>query len=58
MKRSIFLVLVFSFLSFGQAQTYVQLILDASGSMWNKLTDDRYRIVACLLYTSPSPRDA
>lgn len=27
-------------------QTYVELILDASGSMWNTLDDGRYRIVA------------
>ena len=33
-------------LSLSQAQTYVELILDASGSMWNKLDDGRYRIVA------------
>jgi len=29
-----------------QGQTHVQLILDASASMWNKLEDGRYRIVA------------
>jgi len=29
-----------------QEQTHVQLILDASASMWNKLDDGRYRIVA------------
>jgi Ca-activated chloride channel family protein len=29
-----------------QDQTHVQLILDASASMWNKLEDGRYRIVA------------
>ena len=28
------------------AQTHVELILDASGSMWNKLDDGEYRIVA------------
>lgn len=28
------------------AQTHVELILDASGSMWNKLADGEYRIVA------------
>ncbi|MEM6431161.1 MAG: VWA domain-containing protein, partial [Deinococcota bacterium] len=28
------------------SQTYVELILDASGSMWNTLADGRYRIVA------------
>ena len=34
--------------SFAQAQepVYIQLVLDASGSMWNKLEDGRYRIVA------------
>jgi Ca-activated chloride channel family protein len=30
----------------GSAQTYVQLILDASGSMWNRLPDGEYRITA------------
>ena len=30
----------------GAAQTHVELILDASGSMWNKLEDGEYRIVA------------
>jgi len=29
-----------------QEPVYIQLILDASGSMWNKLEDGRYRIVA------------
>ncbi|HEX7039050.1 MAG TPA: VWA domain-containing protein [Trueperaceae bacterium] len=29
-----------------QGPVYIQLILDASGSMWNKLADGRYRIVA------------
>jgi Ca-activated chloride channel homolog len=45
MKRllSLFVVLWFSF---GFAQTYVQLVLDASGSMWNKLEDGTYRITA------------
>jgi Ca-activated chloride channel homolog len=33
-------------LGLGSAQTYVQLILDASGSMWNKLEDGTYRITA------------
>jgi len=37
---------IFCFFALGQTQTYVELILDASGSMWNKLDDDRYRIVA------------
>src|SRR5690554_1531329 len=30
----------------GLAQTYVQLILDASGSMYSQLEDGRYRLVA------------
>jgi len=46
MKRFISICFLSLFLSFGSAQTYVQLILDASGSMWNKLSDGRYRIVA------------
>jgi Ca-activated chloride channel homolog len=46
MKRLSLSFLVVLFLSLGQAQTYVQLILDASGSMWNKLEDGTYRIVA------------
>jgi Ca-activated chloride channel homolog len=33
-------------LTLGYAQTYVQLVLDASGSMWNKLDDGMYRITA------------
>lgn len=37
------LLLVFSIAS---AQTYVELVLDASGSMWNRLADGEYRIVA------------
>jgi Ca-activated chloride channel family protein len=39
-------VLFVLFFSFSQAQTYVQLVLDASGSMWNKLDDGTYRITA------------
>lgn len=41
-----FFVLLLTCFSLVSAQTYVELILDASGSMWNKLSDDRYRIVA------------
>jgi Ca-activated chloride channel homolog len=37
---------VFVMLTLGYAQTYVQLVLDASGSMWNKLDDGTYRITA------------
>ena len=41
-------VLLLVVLSLGQAQTptHVELVLDASGSMWNKLADGQYRIVA------------
>jgi Ca-activated chloride channel homolog len=45
MKRLLGLLVVL-WLSLGSAQTYVQLILDASGSMWNKLEDGTYRITA------------
>jgi Ca-activated chloride channel homolog len=45
MKRLLGLLVVL-WLSLGSAQTYVQLILDASGSMWNKLGDGTYRITA------------
>jgi Ca-activated chloride channel homolog len=46
MKRLHLSFLVVLLLSLSQAQTYVQLILDASGSMWNKLEDGTYRITA------------
>jgi Ca-activated chloride channel homolog len=46
MKRLSLSLLVVLWLSLGSAQTYVQLILDASGSMWNKLEDGTYRITA------------
>ena len=47
MTKRIFLAgLLLTSLSLGIAQTYVELVLDASGSMWNKLADDSYRIVA------------
>ena len=48
MKRCFSLLLLafmLSNLSYAQT-TYVELILDASGSMWNKLNDGNYRIVA------------
>lgn len=38
--------LALSSFSPARAETHVQLILDASGSMFNKLADGRYRIVA------------
>jgi Ca-activated chloride channel homolog len=48
--RPVLLALVLAFAaalgSAAVAQTYVQLILDASGSMFNRLEDGRYRIVA------------
>lgn len=46
MKRLSLGFLVVLLFSITQAQTYVQLILDASGSMWNKLEDGTYRITA------------
>ena len=46
MKRFLCLSFISLFLSLGSAQTYVQLVLDASGSMWNKLEDGTYRITA------------
>jgi Ca-activated chloride channel homolog len=45
MKRLLALVICM-LLTLGYAQTYVQLVLDASGSMWNKLDDGTYRITA------------
>jgi len=39
-------LLIFLLASLVSAQTHVQLVLDASGSMWNKLSDGEYRIVA------------
>ncbi|HHO55977.1 MAG TPA: VWA domain-containing protein, partial [Trueperaceae bacterium] len=47
MKKILISLGLLFFVSFGFAQkTYVELILDASGSMWNKLDDGRYRITA------------
>jgi Ca-activated chloride channel homolog len=46
MKRLSLSFLVVLMVSLTQAQTYVQLVLDASGSMWNKLDDGTYRITA------------
>ncbi len=46
MKRLTLSLSLLLVLSLATAQTYVQLILDASGSMWNKLDDGTYRIVA------------
>lgn len=44
--RNILLFLFAITLSLSFAQTHVELILDASGSMWNKLANEEYRIVA------------
>jgi Ca-activated chloride channel homolog len=44
--RTAILLALWALLGWGSAQTYVELILDASGSMWNQLDDGRYRIVA------------
>lgn len=50
MKTRIVAVLILAFACIAgaqaQADTYVELILDASGSMFNKLADGRFRIVA------------
>ena len=46
MRKMLLLISLVLLISLAQAQTYVELILDASGSMWNKLDDGRYRIVA------------
>ena len=46
MKRFTLSLSLMLVLSLATAQTYVQLILDASGSMWNKLDDGTYRITA------------
>ena len=39
-------ILIALFMGLASAQTHVELILDASGSMWNQLDDGEYRIVA------------
>lgn len=44
--RRLFILIVLMLCGISSAQTYVQLILDASGSMWNRLSDGEYRIVA------------
>jgi Ca-activated chloride channel homolog len=46
MKRFTLSLSLLLCLAFAGAQTYVELILDASGSMWNKLDDGTYRITA------------
>ncbi|MCA9839166.1 MAG: VWA domain-containing protein [Trueperaceae bacterium] len=46
MKRLLINLFLLACLSLASAQTYVELILDASGSMWNTLDDGRYRIIA------------
>lgn len=46
MRRIITLLLFLILSSAAFADSYVQIILDASGSMWARLDDGRYRIVA------------
>ncbi len=46
MKRIVLCLLLLTSLALTNSQTYVELILDASGSMWNTIEDGRYRIVA------------
>jgi len=46
MQKILLGILIFLVVGFANAQTHVELILDASGSMWNKLDDGEYRIVA------------
>ncbi len=46
MKKLLVLLVLISSFSLASSQTYVELILDASGSMWNKLDDGRFRIEA------------
>ncbi|MDZ7706125.1 MAG: VWA domain-containing protein [Trueperaceae bacterium] len=44
--RALLVLVLLVFGSAASAQVYVELILDASGSMFNRLDDGRYRIVA------------
>ena len=46
MKKILLILILLSSLSLASSQTYVELILDASGSMWNKLDDGRFKITA------------
>ena len=46
MKRFGLTLFLSCFVALAAAQTHVELVLDASGSMWNKLRDGEYRIVA------------
>ena len=46
MKKILILLILLSSMSLAFSQTYVELVLDASGSMWNKLDDGRFRITA------------
>lgn len=45
MRRLLLVLFLLASLTTVSAQTYIELILDASGSMWAKLEDGRYRIV-------------
>lgn len=44
MRRLTLLLALLALSTGALAQAYVELVLDASGSMWNKLDDGRYRI--------------
>ena len=46
MKRFLLTLVLITLSALASAQTHVELILDASGSMWNKLENGSYRIVA------------
>lgn len=45
-RRALLLAVALAVGGLGSAQNYVELILDASGSMYNRLADGRYRIEA------------
>ena len=44
-------------LFFGEEKKPLNMILDDGGDLTNMVLDDYPELVACLLYTSPSPRD-
>lgn len=46
LRRALLLAVALAVGGLGSAQSYVELILDASGSMYNRLVDGRYRIEA------------
>ncbi|CAM2070026.1 VWA domain-containing protein [Sulfidibacter corallicola] len=63
MRHTLLLPLFFALPFVAAENTYLELILDASGSMWNKLDDGRYRIVAAkdvlatVIQSLPADRD-